>query len=133
MTGAIRIGKAFEGDDSALNILKWTIDKGTYIISDPWPLTIKQGIEREDVYYSKGNLSKLISFYAQKDNLNSTNSAIGLNINLWKLTANVNLSLEDIGVNASFRGNEYEHLLGIGINFSELKVGATASVSHNRE
>ena len=102
----------------------------TPVIPDPSPITIKTGTKTTQTISKHGDSSKPISVYANEDAQQPIkSSSAGININIFDLTLNLSLGLDDIGISSSLTNGNTTNSFGVKLNLSELKVGFEGSTA----
>ncbi len=101
----------------------------TSIISDPAPITIDTGSKTTQIISEKGDSSKPISFYSNKDTTNPTSSTAGIKLNISDFTLGINFGFDNIGISGTLTDGDSSNCIALKVNLSELKVGIEDSIS----
>ncbi len=102
----------------------------TSIISDPFPITMKTGAKTTQILSKHGDSSKPISVYANKDAQQPIKSSTaGINFNIFDLTLDLCVGLDNISISSSLVNGDTTNSLGIKLNLSELKIGFESSTA----
>ena len=94
------------------------------------PITVTQGSKHNQTISKRGNSSKPLSVYANKDASHPIkSSSAGIKINIFKLSLVSSRGFDNTGITASITNGNTTNSLGVKINLSELKVGIENSTT----
>ena len=85
-----------------------------------WLITVKEGTRTT---ITTGDLNSFLTFYARERTDDPFMSSVGAKLNIYILTLNLSLGLDDIGLSGSVKSGNTSQALGISVNIAQLKVG----------
>lgn len=108
---------------------KTVINTSSYTyVPDPLPITVKTGTKENTVISKKGNSSKLITVYNEKDIVHPIKSStIGAKLNIGNFSLNLGFGFDNSAISGSLKHGKNTDSLGLRVNLSELKIGAEYS------
>ena len=86
-------------------------------------ITLKTGAKTITKYYSSSGTKKPVSVYGKLRADKMGLSSGGVKINIKKLSFNMSLGLDDMGLSVSHTDEDVTNIYGVKINASELKIG----------
>ena len=99
-------------------------------ISDPMPFTLKSGKNLVKTNSKRGNSTKPVSVYANKETTHPIkSSSAGVKFNIDKYSAIISFGLDNVGIYATSTEGDETNSLGVRLNISKLKVGIEASTT----
>lgn len=104
-----------------------TVTTTTYTrkyLPDPMPVTIESGAYSKAYVSKKGDSSKTVSVYANKESTAPfKSSTAGIVVNDGNCALDLCLGLDDFSLEGSYSGEDLTSSLALKINVSELKIG----------
>lgn len=99
-------------------------DKETQVVADPSPVTVTTGAKTTQTVSSRGDSSKPISVFANKDAQHPIiSSSVGININISDFTLVFSLGLDNTSISGAIKSGDRTDSFGVKADFSEFQVG----------
>ena len=107
----------------------WSDEK--IILPNFLPITAATGTQINEVIKKRGDSSKPVSVYADKNINDPAFSSAGINININSFTLNLSVGLDNIGVYGAVTEGDVTNSLGLRLNLSKIQIGIENSTARN--